>query len=810
MIGVLSWLKDFTPIETDIKTFCEDMTDSGSKVETYTVEGADLSGIVTGKILSISKHENSDHLLICQVNVGQAEALQIVTGAPNVVAGQTVPVALDGASLAGGVKIKRGKLRGEVSEGMLCSVQELGYTTEDFPEAAADGIFILPDSLRPGMSIQDALHLDETQIEFEITSNRPDCFSMEGLGREAAITYRQAFEPVNPQVVAKNPQHSSEFIKLRNLAPELCFAYRGRVVTDVQVAPSPQWMQKRLRAAGMRPIDNIVDITNYVMLELGQPLHAFDLENIGGAEIVVRRAEAGEVIRTLDEQDRKLSTDMLVICDAEKPMAVAGIMGGINSGISESTRTIVFESATFKADSVRVTAQSLGLRTESSTRFEKGLDVASTERALNRACELVEQLSCGKVCQGAVEALGEQPAERLIAWDSDRINHFLGTSIEALEMVDILERVGCVRIEQHTDNARIYGVLQMPGYRPDLEVEADLSEEIARFHGYNKIPATLLSGKSFTRGGLSYEQKLREKIMEISLGQGFYQSYSYTFESPKLDDLLDLPADSPLRNHVQIKNAAEDYSVMRSSMLPSMLKIAAQNAKRAVSELKIFEIGTVFGALGEDSPLPDERQKLAALAYDLDEDKNSGASFFTLKALVNEIALHFGIKGLRWVNESPLPALNPYRSGAIYLNEHCIGYAAYLLPRIVKRFGAPESTAYLELDLRDLFTAAQLKRSQRALPKFPAVKRDIAFTLDKALAAADIEAGIMQAGMPNLRKAELFDIYQGKQVEAGKKSMAYRLSFRSQEKTLTDTEVNESMQKIVQALAEKYKADIRG
>lgn len=809
MIAVLSWLKDFTPIKVDIKTLCDDLTDSGSKVEGYEVAGSELSQIVTGQIVSLVKHPNADSLLICQVDVGQTEPLQIVTGAPNVAEGQIVPVALDGAKLSGGQTIKKGKLRGEVSDGMLCSVQELGYTVEDFPDAVADGIYVLPVTTAIGISIQEALQLDETSIEFEITSNRPDCFSMEGLGREVAVTYRQDFEPISPVVVAKNHKQSADYIKVDNRAADLCYAYRGRVVTDVNVGPSPVWMQKRLRAAGMRPINNIVDITNYVMLELGQPLHAFDLENIAGAEIVVRRALPGETIHTLDEQERKLNEEMLVICDSQKPMAVAGVMGGVNSGITESTTTIVFESATFKAASVRETAQKLGLRTESSSRFEKGLDVKSTARGLNRACELVEQLACGKVCQAEVAAPGDQPAPVKIAWDSARINRFLGTQIEAAEMEDILQRIGCVSLEREQNNQDVSGLLEMPSYRPDLEGEADLCEEVARFYGYNKIPSTLLSGKSFTRGGLNARQKLREKIMEVCLGQGFYQAYSYTFESPKLDDLVDLPADSPLRLRVQLRNAAEDYSVMRSSMLPSMLKMAANNAKRGHTSARIFELGTVFGNMSTGDVLPEEKVKLAAVCYNLNEEKSSGESFFALKALVQELAEQLGLRNLRWVKENAHPALNPYRSGSLYLGDEVIGFAAYILPRVNKRFGSPESTAYLELDLQKMSDAANLRRSQKALPKYPAVKRDLAFTLDRDIAAADIEASILKAGKPNLLRAELFDVYQGQQVEAGKKSMAYSLIFRSRERTLTDEEVALAMEKIITTLAETHRADIR-
>lgn len=809
MIAVLSWLKDFTPIKVDTKTLCDDLTDSGSKVEGYKVEGSEISKVVSGQIVSIVKHPNADSLLICQLDVGQAEHLQIVTGAPNVAEGQIVPVALDGSILAGGLKIKKGKLRGEVSEGMLCSIQELGYTVEDFPDAVEDGIYILPAATEIGISIQKAMHLDETSIEFEITSNRPDCFSMEGLGREIAITYRQEFEPFSPVVVAKNHKQSADFIKVDNRAADLCYAYRGRVVTDVKVGPSPLWMQKRLRAAGMRPINNIVDITNYVMLELGQPLHAFDLKNIGGAEIVVRRANPGEMIITLDEQERKLDQAMLLICDAQQPMAVAGIMGGINSGITASTTTIVFESATFKADSVRETAQKLGLRTESSSRFEKGLDVNNTERAINRACELVEQLACGQVCQGEAAALGDQPQAVQIAWDSERINRFLGTQIDGTEMEDILHRVGCVSLEREQNDKHVHGLLEMPTFRPDLEGEADLTEEVARFHGYNNIPATLLSGKSFTRGGLNARQKLREKIMEVCLGQGYYQAFSYTFESPKLDDLVDLPADSPLRQRVQLRNAAEDYSVMRSSMLPSMLKMAASNAKRGHAGARFFELGTVFGSMSSEDVLPEEKVKLAAVCYNVNEEKSSGESFFTLKALVQELAEQLGLSDLKWVKDTQHPASNPYRSGSVYLGDTRIGYACYILPRVNKRFGSPESTAYLELDLEKMSEAANLRRSQKALPKFPAVKRDLAFTLDREIAAADIEASIMKAGKPNLLRAELFDIYQGKQVEEGKRSMAYSLVFRSQERTLTDEEVGLAMEKIIATLAETHQADIR-
>ena len=827
MRAVLSWLREYSDVKAGLKEICDALTNSGSKVEFYETEAAEIKNVIVARIERIRRHPHADRLQVCEVRCRPEDTprdfLQVVTAATNIREGDLVPLALDGAVLAGAKSIHKGELRGEASEGMFCSVTELGYKAEDFPGAIEDGIFILPRDRVIGSDIHTALQLDESMIEFEITSNRPDCLSMEGLGRELAVTFRRPFHPLQPRVMGKDPRPTSDFIRVVNEAPAACPSYRARVVTDVRVEPSPFWLQKRLRCAGVRPISNIVDITNYVMLELGQPMHAFDLEDIKGGEIHIRHAKMGEAIRTLDGVDRKLDAADLVIANTEQAMAVAGVMGAENSEIKPGTRTLVFESANFDPVSVLRTSKRLGLRSEASARFDKGLDPSNTQRALDRACELVEQLGCGRVTREAVSVAGVWTAPKAIAWSAGGIQRFLGARIPETFMEEIFRALGCEWAEGPDGDSGDGGLrarpvaeaagtprwLLPPSWRHDLESEADLAEEVARFYGYNRIPATLLEKKSFTRGGLNREQKLDEAIADICVGFSFYEAMSYSFESPKVDDLLLRPENDPLRRHVELRHTAEDMRCMRNSMLPSMLKLAANNAKRWVREAALFELGRCYEATEKADELPLERRVLAAVYYNQEEKRQSGAAYYRLKGLAVAIFRRLGIDQLTWERESGVPALNPYRTARISCGGELLGRVGYVLPDVLRSFAAPMLTAYLELDLDRLYARANLSRSQKALHKHPPLSRDLAFTVDREREAADLENLIRQYGGAILDELELFDVYQGAQVGPGRKSLAYRLRFRSPDRTLTDSEVNAVMETIVQKLAESYSAEVR-
>ncbi|MDD2213520.1 MAG: phenylalanine--tRNA ligase subunit beta [Oscillospiraceae bacterium] len=817
MKASIEWLNEFTPIKIDARDLGERMTISGSKVEAIDHPGEAISLVVTGKIIALEPHQNSDHLLVCQVDIGQPEPLQIVTGAPNTKLGTVVPVALHGATLAHGVKIKKGKLRGVASNGMMCSVQELGFTPQEFPDAAENGLYILPENTPVGVDIHSVLGLDDTIIDFEITSNRPDCFSVEGLGREAALTLQQTFTPVTPQVVGRLADKSSELLQVVNDCPELCAVYYGRVVMQVTIKPSPFWMQRRLRACGIRPINNIVDITNYVMQELGQPMHAFDLEDIRDGEIHIRKAEPGETLVTLDEVKRPLDDKMLVIADTNQALAVAGVMGGALSGIHPDTQTIVFEAACFDAASVRRTSSRLGLRTEASAHFEKGLDWHNTLRALNRACELVEQLGCGEVSADWTEAKGLLTEPTDIVWSPESINAFLGTQIEAGYMYDILAKLGCVHL---TDPQSRPARLTPPSFRPDLSSEADLAEEVARFYGYNKIKPTLLSGKQTTLGGLTREQSLTETIKNTCIALGYYEAITYTFESARQLDRLGVDQDSPLRRQVWIRNAGENVAVMRTSLLPSMLQVLNNNASRGSLEAALFEVGTCFFAnntlAGE---LPDEKPVLIAARYNLAEKSDSGQAFYQLKGLLEEVFTALGLGEPILTSQHSRTPYHPYRYAEVAFKQaqettapapvRVCGSLAYLHPETAREFDVPEQTAVLQLQLPIILAHATQLRRQKPLPKFPAVLRDIAVVVNKAVEAGSLLAAIRQAGAPILSSARVFDVYTGKPIPTGQKSIAFELAFRQADRTLTENEVNEKMKHIFAILKDRFDAKLR-
>jgi phenylalanyl-tRNA synthetase beta chain len=791
----LKWLKDYTDINVSPKEYADALTMSGSKVEGFEELGREIGGVVVGRIVSVEKHPDADRLLVSRVDTGNG-IIQVVTGATNIKVNDLVPVALDGSTLPGGVKIKKGKLRGVESNGMMCSILELGLTKEEYPDAAEDGIFILEGDFAPGTDIREALGLNDTVVEFEITSNRPDCLSIIGLARESAATFGTKFK--KPEIKVKelgDPVDGQATVEIR--APELCSRYAARIIKDVKIEPSPRWMQDRLMASGVRPINNIVDITNYVMLEYGQPMHAFDLENLEGRRIIVRTAEKGEKLRTLDDQDRELDDSMLVIADAEKPVAVAGVMGGADSEIKPDTRTILFESATFNGISVRLTAKKLGMRTEASGRFEKGLDPENAIEALNRAAQLVELLGAGTVCKGVIDCYPVKAEKKVIPFNPDSINALLGTNISVDRMKDIMERL---EIEVN-DEA---GTVTAPTFRPDLECEADLAEEIARFYDYNNIKATLLEGKAATVGGKTRKQKIEDMIRQTMLSCGLSEAYTFSFSSTKMFDKLNLPADSELRQAVVIANPlGEDYSIMRTTTLPSMLETLATNYNRRVEEARLFEMSYVY--LPKSLPLaelPYEKPVLTLGMY-------GNVDFYDLKGVLEELMEALGIKEYSFEPVKNNPSYHPGRTAALLVNGKECGIFGEIHPSVAEKFGTAQRTYAGTVDIEPLVDNAEIKPEYKPMPKFPAVMRDIAVLVDDGVTVGRMERTIKEKAGEILEEVRLFDVYKGKQVPDGKKSVAFSFTFRSADRTLTDDEANSAMSQIVRALEDEFGARLR-
>lgn len=783
----MKWLGDYVDLqalELPIRTFVADMTMSGSKVEAYEVEGAELENIIVGKVLSVEKHPNADTLYICKIDVGGAEPIQIVTGADNVVPEALVPVAMDNSVVHGGQKIKKGKLRGEVSQGMLCSLEELGLTQGDFPYAIEDGIFLLEEDCAIGQPIQEAIGLNDTLVEFEITSNRPDCLSVTGLAREAAAVYKAPFTMKEP-VVKGGAGDTKELLNVSVENQELCLRYAAGVVKNVKIGPSPRWMRERLRASGVRPINNIVDITNYVMLEYGQPMHAFDLRHVKGAKIVVRNARDGETITTLDGVERVLSPEMLVIADEASPSAVAGVMGGEFSGVYEDTETVVFESACFNGPSVRTTAKKLGMRTESSGRFEKGLDPETCMLALSRACELVELLEAGEVCDGFIDIRTAPKAPAQIPLSADYINRFLGTEIPEADMAEMLRRLEC-RVEN--------GVVTPPSFRGDLKITADLSEEIARLYGYNNIPSKALQGTA--EGVVTPEQQFERELIQELMGQGYYEIITYSFISPKSYDKIALPADSALRSSVVISNPlGEDTGVMRTTGVPSMLDVLSRNYNNRITEASLFEVATKYIPT-EEGKLPAESKQVILGSYGGDAD------FFALKGAVEAILRRAGIEDAEYMAAADNPTFHPGRCARVMVEGELLGTFGEVHPKVCENYGI-EARAYVaELEFDALRGKAAVEKTFTPLPRYPASSRDLALVCEEELPVGEIEKAIRGAAGALLEKLELFDVYRGQQIGEGKKSCAYALTLRAQDRTLTDEECDRTVQKILKKLAE--------
>ena len=791
----MKWLKEFVTLDDmPMRSFTEAMTMSGSKVEGYEVEGSEISNVVVARVESMERHPDSDHLWICQVNVGAEENIQIVTGAQNLKPGDVVPAALHGSTLPGGIKIKKGKLRGVASNGMLCSLGELGLTAHDFPSAIEDGIFVLTEEdgcdLTLGKPICETIGLDDTSVEFEITSNRPDCFSVIGLAREAAATFKKPLNLHTPEVKAGHGSCEG-MLDVKIEAPELCPIYSARIVKNVRVKPSPRWMRERLRALGVRPINNIVDITNYVMLEYGQPMHAFDLRFIEEGKIRVRLAKDGETITTLDGVDRKLTGRQLVIADAKKPVAIAGVMGGEYSGIMDDTTTIVFESACFDGASVRVTARDQGMRTDASSRYEKGLDPNNCLPALDRACELVELLDAGDVLDGTLKDDHSNRERRRIPLEHDWINRFLDLNLSADEMKAILAPLDC---QFDGDDVLV------PTFRPDLEHKADIAEEIARFYGYNNIPSTAISGGA--QGKYSPVQKFMAKIDNTMLAQGLSEIMTYSFISPRYYDKINLPADSELRNSIVISNPlGEDTSIMRTIALPSMMEILAKNYNNRNASAALYELAREYIPTTPDE-LPVEKNTLIAGLY------GDCADFFQMKGIVEELLSAISVYDYDVEACCDNPSYHPGRCANLVKDGRVFGVMGEIHPAVAENYGMDCRVYSFSLDADALFELSQPEKTYKPLPKFPAVTRDLALLCDESIPVGTLEKAIVRGGGSLLEAIQLFDVYQGAQIETGKKSVAFSITLRSADSTLTDEQTNSVMKKVMKEL-EKEGAVLR-
>ena len=796
MILSREWLGEFTDVGhiTD-KEFAEAMTLSGSKVETFSSMRDEIKNVVVGRVEAIERHPDSDHLWVCQVNVGD-ETVQIVTGAQNVHAGDLVPVAKHKSLLPGGKKIEKGKLRGVESLGMLCSLGELGLDTHDFPDAIENGIWIITEEdAKVGMDIRELIGAFDTQVEFEITPNRPDCLSVIGLAREAAATFGTELKLHTPAVKGSGGK-ASDFVSVTIENPELCPRYTARVVKNVKIGPSPRWMRRRLRASGVRPISNIVDITNYVMLEYGQPMHAFDFSCVEGGKIVVRTAREGESITTLDDKPHALTTSMLCICDENKPVCVAGVMGGANSEIIGDTGVVLFEAANFSGPSVRRTSNALGTRTDSSGRFEKGLDVMNTMAAVNRACELVELLGCGEVVDGVVDVFPAPPAQTVVKLEPEKINGLLGTEVSESEMRRILEKLD---FELHGDD------ILVPSFRGDVEHYSDIAEEVARFYGYNNIPITLQGGAASV-GGYSPAQLSERALGAVCRANGYSEIITYSFVSPSSLDKICVPAESPLRDFYRILNPlGEDTSVMRTSALPSMLDILGRNRANRNDVVRLYEIAKIYLKPVDDSNGRYAREpKILSLgAY------GGGMDFYKLKGAVESILEAMRIEGAEYAAVRDNPSYHPGRCASVSVSGKTLGVFGQVHPTVQKNYGSDLELYAAELSLDALIENQGAEPTYKALPRFPAVTRDIAVVADREITVGEIEKTIRVSGGELLRDVRLFDVYEGPGILPGKRSTAYSMTLRSDEGTLTDDHADEVMTNVLTALREKLGAERR-
>ena len=800
----LKWIKDLVPgLDCTPQEYMDAMTLSGSKVEGYENMDEDLDKIVIGQVKSIEKHPDADKLVICQVDIG-TETIQIVTGAPNVTEGCKVPVVLDGGKVAGGhdgskteggIKIKKGKLRGVESNGMMCSIEELGSNRDMFPLAPENGLYILPEDAPVGENAVSYLGLDDTVVEYEITSNRVDCFSILGIAREAAATFGKEFvPPVVPET--GNNEDVNDYIKVSVKDDKLCSRYTARVVKNIKIAPSPEWMQCRLRAQGIRPINNIVDITNYVMEEYGQPMHAYDLDTIEDREIVVRRAAKGEQFVTLDGQERTLDDSVLMICDGKKAIGIAGIMGGENSMITDNVKTMLFEAACFDGTNIRLSGRKIGLRTDASAKFEKGLDPNTAIEAMNRACQLIEELGAGEVVGGVVDIYPNVKGDKRIPFEPEKYNKLLGTDIAKETMLAYFSKIDL-------GYDPVSNEVIVPSWRQDLECDADLAEEVARFFGYDKIPTTLPSGEA-TTGKLTFKLRIEAVAREIAEFCGFSQGMTYSFESPKVYDKLLLPQDSPLRKAVVISNPlGEDFSIMRTVSLNGMLTSLSTNFNRRNKNVRLYELGNIY--LPKQVPvteLPEERMQFTLGMY-------GEGDFFTMKGVIEEFLYKAGMKlKPEYDPESGKPFLHPGRQANVVYDGTVIGYLGEVHPTVAANYAIKERVYVAVLDMPEIVSRASFDHKYEGIAKFPAATRDISMVVPKKVLAGDIEKIFDEKGGQFLEKYDLFDIYEGAQIKPGYKSIAYSLSFRAKDRNLEDADITGAMDRIVNAL-ERVGAELR-
>ncbi len=789
------WLhEDFVDLShVSDKEFVDKLTVFGQKVETYERMDAEIKNVVVGKVVSIVRHENSDHMWVCQVDVGQEEPVQIVTGAQNVHEGDLVPAALHNSYLPGGIHITKGKLRGVKSNGMLCSFAELGLTQNDLPGAFADGIWILNDEdCKPGDDINLVIGNDDTVVDFEITNNRPDCYSIIGLARESAAAFGMEMKHHEPVVKGSDAGSIFDHLDVEVPATELCNRYSSRMVANVKIGPSPKWLRQRLRANGVRPINNIVDITNYVMLEYGQPMHAFDYRYVASGKIVVREAEEGETLTTLDGNVRNLKAGMLVIADDTKAIGLAGIMGGENSEIMDDTTMVVFESANFNGTSIRQTALALGMRTEASGKFEKHLDPMMTVPAVERACELVEMLQCGDVLDGTIDVINYVPEAKTLPLEVDKINRLLGTEISKEEMVRYLQL-----LEVPVDGDTVL----VPSFRPDLNLMADLAEEIGRSFGYNEIPTTAF--KTSTQGGYSAEMKLETKAGQLCRGLGYSEIITYSFVSPAIFDQIRIPADSPLRNALKIQNPlGEDTSIMRTIALPSMMDILSRNNAYHNKSVKLYEVAKIYLPV-EGETLPHEPKMLVLGTFGANE------TFFTLKGEIEAIFAGLRLKKASYAAVKNNPSYHPGRCASISIDGVEVGVMGQVHPLVAKNYGIDVDVYCAEINFTKLLSCQLPDATYTPLPKYPSVTRDLSLICDETVTVADAEAVITAAAGKLLRGVKLFDIYRGVGVPEGKKSMAFSLELRANDRTLTDTDSEAVVTKVLAALKEKLDAILR-
>ena len=793
----LKWIKDLVPgLDCTAQEYMDAMTLSGSKVEGYTRLDENLEKIVVGQIKKIEKHPDADKLIICQVDIGQGEPIQIVTGAPNVREGDKVPVVLDGGRVAGGhdgsvteggIKIKKGKLRGVESNGMMCSIEELGSNRDMYPKAPVEGIYIFDDTAVVGADAVKELGLDDVVVEYEITSNRVDCFSMLGIAREAAATFGKEFVP---PVVEKtgNSEDVNDYIKVTVKDSDLCSRYTARVVKNIKIAPSPEWMQRRLAAQGIRPINNIVDITNYVMEEYGQPMHAYDLDKIEGKEIIVRRAEKNEKFVTLDGQERTLDDSVLMICDGKKAIGMAGIMGGENSMITDDVTTMLFEAACFDGTNIRLSGKKVGMRTDASAKFEKGLDPNLAMEAMDRACQLIEELGAGEVVGGAVDIYPVKKEGTRIPFEPEKYNRLLGTDIAPETMLSYFKKID-LGYDESTNE------VLAPSWRQDLACDADLAEEVARFFGYANIPMTLPSGEA-TTGKLPFKLRIESMAREIAEFCGFSQGMTYSFESPKVFDKLLLPEDSKLRQTVTIANPlGEDFSIMRTSSLNGMLTSLSTNYNRRNKNVRLYELGNIY--LPKQVPvteLPDERMQFTLGMY-------GDGDFYTMKGVIEEFLYKVGMrKKPEYDPNAGRPYLHPGRQANVIYDGTVIGYLGEVHPTVAANYNMKDRVYIAVIDMPEIVSRATFDRKYEGIAKFPAATRDISMLVPKEILVGDIEKVFDEKGGKNLESYQLFDIYEGAQIRGGYKSVAYSLVFRAKDRNLEEADISGAMDKILKAL----------